>query len=203
MRRPVPDPLSDKVLGVISIAPATLSEIANHLSMTSDNDVSAIRRALNRLKRRGTAVDRLYTKWHFVMGCPCGACRARKRNAMKRTGPARVAALAAKEPPALRITATGGDLTPAASRAVASRLRPASDPAALAETLRLVRRGLACAPAEERPGLLRALVGRVVLGPGELHLDLAVPCASRVGGSSGCPVAPVWARIVEPLRAVA
>ena len=89
------------------------------------------------------------------------------------------------------------------ARAVASRLRPAADPAALAETLRLVQRGLACAPAEERPGLLRALVGRVVLGPGELHLDLAVPCASRVGGSSGCPVAPVWARIVEPLCRVA
>ena len=38
---------------------------------------------------------------------------------MKRTGPARVAALAAKDPPALRITVTGGDLTPAASRAIA------------------------------------------------------------------------------------
>lgn len=76
---------------------------------------------------------------------------------------------------------------------VAAGIRAVAAPEAIEETLRLLRLGLAHAPIEERPALLRALARSVVIGRRWLALELSLAVPTRLPGalSSGRQPLPV------------
>lgn len=87
---------------------------------------------------------------------------------------------------------------------VAAGIRAVAEPEAIDETLRLLRLGVAHAPVEERPALLRALVRAVTIGRQWLALDMALAVPTRLpgAGSSGRQPAPVTLPIGRLLIAI-